>query len=242
LHVPDGPLPLWVYLVFLVVSLSILGVSIRRINRKFDDRMVPYLGVLAAVIFAAQLVNFPLPPTSGHLVGSTLLAVMVGPFAAVVIMAQVLLVQALYGDGGFLAFGLNLFNMGVFASFFGWFVALVLFKTLKRAVDEKVAVLIATTIASFVSTVASAFVLGLELMTIPGFGLEALIVIVVVHAFIGVGEAVLTFFILLYFIRAKPQLISFLSGSKTAEIAKVADAPWANPQEVMPVTVVGGST
>ena len=71
------------------------------------------MGVLAAVVFAAQLVNFPVPPSSGHLVGSTLLAVMLGPWCGMLIIGMVLFVQALYGDGGILTYGLNFFNMGI---------------------------------------------------------------------------------------------------------------------------------
>jgi len=111
LHVPDGIVPLWLQIILLAVSGAVLVLSLRVVNRKFDNRLVPYMGVLAAVIFAAQLINFPVPPfSSGHLVGSTLLAIMVGPWVAALIMALVLFVQALYGDGGIITFGLNFFN------------------------------------------------------------------------------------------------------------------------------------
>jgi len=175
------------------------------------------MGVLAAVIFAAQLVNFPVPPASGHLVGTTLLAVMLGPWAAMVIMALVLIVQALYGDGGLLAFGLNFFNMGILGSVLGWSISIVLFKALRRIRDEKSAVLFATPIAAFVVTLVSAFMLGLELLTIPGLTFEFVLVITGIHGVIAVGEAILTFVILLYFVRAKPSLISFLKDSETGK-------------------------
>jgi len=195
------------------------------INKKFDDRIVPYMGVLAAVIFAAQLVNFPVPPSSGHLVGSTLLAVMLGPWAGMLIIGMVLFVQALMGDGGLLTFGLNFFNMGVFSSLVGWAFGLVLFKGLKRVTDEKKSVLGAAAIASFFVTVLAAFVLGLELLTVPGFGVTAISAITIVHVFIGIGEAVLTFVILLYFVKAKPQVISFLKESEVSEMARLPMVP-----------------
>ncbi|MFW9912542.1 MAG: energy-coupling factor ABC transporter permease [Candidatus Thorarchaeota archaeon] len=232
MHVPDGIIPLWLLLILYTVSGLFLAFSIRRINRKFDDRLVPYMGVLAAVIFAAQLVNFPIPPfSSGHLVGSTLLAVMVGPYAGIVIMALVLFVQALYGDGGLLTYGLNLFNMGVFSCFFGWALSLLLFKGMRKAMDDKRAVVIGTSIAAFITTVVAAFVLGLELLSVSGFNEIALAAITGVHAIIGVGEAILTSVILIYFVRAKPEIISFLKDSEVQEIAKVIEAEWANPQE-----------
>ena len=143
MHVPDGIFPLWLLLLTFAVSILTLYVAVKRINNKFDERVVPYMGVLAAVIFAAQFVNFPVPPfSSGHLVGTTLLAVMLGPWAAIIIMAMVLFVQAMYGDGGLLAYGLNVFNMGVFSAFSGWILALGMFKVFKRFLDEKKAVLV----------------------------------------------------------------------------------------------------
>jgi cobalt/nickel transport system permease protein len=184
-HVPDGVIPLWLLLLTFAVSILTLYVAVKRINNRFDERVVPYMGVLAAVIFAAQFVNFPVPPSSGHLVGTTLLAVMLGPWAAIIIMALVLFVQALYGDGGILTYGLNLFNMGVASAFMGWILALGMFKLFKRFTDEKKAVLGATAIASYFTTVGAAFLLGLTLQLIPGFGIEAFAMIMLAHGFIG---------------------------------------------------------
>jgi cobalt/nickel transport system permease protein len=229
MHVPDGILPIWLLAILYAVSGLMLYISVKRINKKFDDRLVPYMGVLAAVIFAAQLVNFPVPPSSGHLVGSTLLAVMLGPWGGMLIIGMVLFVQALYGDGGLLTYGLNFFNMGVFSCIIGWALALVLFKGLKRITDEKKSVLVSTSIASFITTVLAAFVLGLELLTVPGFGFPALSAITIVHVFIGIGEAVLTFVILLYFVKAKPQVISFLKESEVSEMASVPISPIPPP-------------
>jgi len=217
MHVPDGVLPFLVYVLFLVISFPILGFAVYKVNRRFDDRLTPYMGVLAAVIFAAQFVNFPVPPASGHLVGTTLLAVMLGPWAAMVIMALVLFVQALYGDGGLLAFGLNFFNMGFLGAIIGWGIAYVLFKGLTRFQDEKISVLIATAIAAFVTTLGTAFVLGIELLTIPGLSFDFVYIITGIHVFIALGESILTFVILLYFVKAKPKLIAFLKDSDTGK-------------------------
>ena len=223
MHVPDGIVPLWLLAILFAVSILFLGASVKIVNRKFDERVVPYMGVLAAVIFAAQLVNFPIPPSSGHLVGSTLLAVMVGPWAGMLIIGLVLFVQALYGDGGMITFGLNFFNMGIVGCFTGWTIALLLFKGMRKIIDEKKAVLVATAIAAFLSTVISAFILGLELLTVEGFGVEALLLLTGIHGIIGIGEAILTFVILLYFVKAKPKIISFLKDSTTAEMAKIPE-------------------
>jgi len=230
MHVPDGVLPIWLLVILYIVSALMLVVSVKMIHKKYDDRLVPYMGVLAAVIFAAQFVNFPVPPSSGHLVGSTLLAVMLGPWGGMLIIGMVLFVQALYGDGGLLAYGLNFFNMGVFSCLLGWALSMLLFKGMKRFTDDRRSVLFSTAIASYVTTVLAAFVLGLELLTVSGFGIAALSVITLVHAFIGIGEAVLTFMILLYFVKAKPQLISFLHESEVSEMARMPRVPMRTPQ------------
>lgn len=222
MHVPDGIVPLWLQILMLIVSGVVLGFSIKKLNQRLDERLVPYMGVLAAVIFAAQIVNFPVSPfASGHLVGSTLLAVMVGPWAAIMIMALVLFVQALYTDGGLITYGLNLFNMGVLSVLLGWTLVFVLFKATKGRLKSRTALLSSTGIAAFITTVAAAFVLGLELQTVPGFGLGGLLAITGIHVVIGIFESILTVLILMYFIKAKPQIISFLSGSPSLGRLKV---------------------
>ena len=225
MHVPDGIFPLWFLILMYIISGLMLFLSVKMINKRFDDKLVPYMGVLAAVIFAAQLVNFPIPPSSGHLVGSTMLAVMLGPWAGMLIIALVLFVQALSGDGGILTYGLNFFNMGIFSCLVGWALALVLFRGMKKFTDEKKAVLIATSAASYITVVLAAIVLGIELFTVPEYGVTAFIAITGIHAIIGIGEAILTFVILLYFVKAKPQVISFLKESEVSEMAKVPIGP-----------------
>ena len=225
MHVPDGIFPVWLLILMYIISGLMLFLSVKMINKRFDDKLVPYMGVLAAVIFAAQLVNFPIPPSSGHLVGSTMLAVMLGPWAGMLIIALVLFVQALSGDGGILTYGLNFFNMGIFSCLVGWALALVLFRGMKKFTDEKKAVLIATSAASYITVVLAAIVLGIELFTVPEYGVTAFIAITGIHAIIGIGEAILTFVILLYFVKAKPQVISFLKESEVSEMAKVPIGP-----------------
>ncbi|MFQ5831817.1 MAG: energy-coupling factor ABC transporter permease [Candidatus Thorarchaeota archaeon] len=218
MHVPDGIVPLWLQILLFAVSGIALATSTRIVNKQFDDRQVPFMGVLAAVIFAAQLVNFPIPPfSSGHLVGSTLLAVMVGPWVASLTMALVLFVQALYGDGGITSFGLNFFNMGVFSVFLGYGLSILLFRGLSRIGEKKQAALLSAGIASFAVTVSAAFVLGLQLLSVDGFGPIALVAITSIHVFIGIGEAILTSVILLYFVKAKPSLVSLLRDGDESE-------------------------
>jgi cobalt/nickel transport system permease protein len=225
MHVPDGVIPLWLQLLMLVLSGAVLMLCARKVNKQFDDRLVPYVGVLAAVIFAAQFVNFPIPPSSGHLVGSTLLAVLVGPWAAIMIIALVLFVQALMGDGGILTYGLNLFNMGVFSCLTGWLLAFVIFRIARTHFDERKSIVAAAAVASYATVVLSATVLGLELLAVTGFGYAAFAAIVGIHALIGVGEAIITFAILFYFAKAHPQMISMLSIGQLSRRAEPIAVP-----------------
>ncbi|MGQ4910831.1 MAG: energy-coupling factor ABC transporter permease [Candidatus Thorarchaeota archaeon] len=233
MHVPDGIIPLWLQITFFVISGLMFVISYRKVKAQFDDRLVPFMGVLAAVIFAAQLVNFPIPPfSSGHLVGSTLLAVLVSPWVAMLIMALVLFIQALFGDGGLLTYGLNAFNMAIFSVLVGYGLALMLFRATRGHTTRERSLVFSAGIASFIATVSAAFVLGIELLSVPGFSLTALMAITWIHALIGVGEAILTAIILGYFIKANPELVMLLRDG-TPE--KVEERPSVEEEEVEPV-------
>jgi cobalt/nickel transport system permease protein len=202
------------------VSGVVLVLSSRKVSKQFDDRLVPYMGVLAAAIFAAQFVDFPVPPASGHVLGSTLLAILVGPWAAIMVIALVLFVQALTGDGGLLTYGLNLFNMGVLCCLVGWSLSFLIFKGLRSRLDERRSLLIAAGVASYLAVVVAAVVLGIELSAVAGFGYIAFLGIVWIHIVVGVGEAILTCAILAYFVSARPDMISLLSRHERHATAK----------------------
>jgi cobalt/nickel transport system permease protein len=104
-------------------SAGLLAWCARKVRRALDDRMIPMMGVLGAFIFAAQMINFSIPVTgsSGHLGGGMILAILLGPYAAFLVIASVLTVQALFfADGGLLALGCNIFNLGVFPAFIAY--------------------------------------------------------------------------------------------------------------------------
>jgi cobalt/nickel transport system permease protein len=103
-----------------VVSGGLIAFCARKVKRTLRDNLVPMMGVLGAFIFAAQMINFSIPGTgsSGHLGGGLILTVLLGPYAAFIVIASVLTVQALFfADGGLLALGCNIFNLGVFPAF-----------------------------------------------------------------------------------------------------------------------------
>jgi len=128
MHIPDGLLSPGIWVGTWAASAAAVGLAARRAQRELDESRVPLLGVMGAFVFAAQMVNFPLGfGSSGHLVGSVLLAVTLGPAPAIVVMTAILLVQALvFQDGGVLALGANVFNMavaGLLAGYLPWALA-----------------------------------------------------------------------------------------------------------------------
>jgi len=122
MHIPDGFLSTPVWAALDVVSVPAIGFAARRAEGVWEESRVPLLGVMGAFVFAAQMINFPVGAgTSGHLVGSSLLAITLGPAAAIIVMTAILALQALiFQDGGLLALGANVFNMGVAGVFAGY--------------------------------------------------------------------------------------------------------------------------
>jgi cobalt/nickel transport system permease protein len=122
MHIPDGFLSPPVWATFDLVSLPAVGVIARRARHNLEGNRIPLLGVMGAFVFAAQMINFPVGPgTSGHLVGGTLLAIALGPWAAALVMTAILAIQAfVFQDGGILALGTNVFNMAVVGIFAGY--------------------------------------------------------------------------------------------------------------------------
>jgi cobalt/nickel transport system permease protein len=115
MHIPDGFLSTPVWVAMNVAAVPPVGLAVRKAQAAVEENRVPLLGVMGAFVFAAQMINFPVGVgTSGHLVGGALLAVILGPAAATVVMTAILAVQALiFQDGGLLAMGANVFNMAV---------------------------------------------------------------------------------------------------------------------------------
>ncbi len=209
MHIPDGFLSGPVNLAGYAVSASVVGVALARARRTLDERQTPMLGVTAAFVFAAQMLNFPiLGGTSGHFLGAALAAILLGPLNACLVMALVLIVQCFgFGDGGLTAVGSNLFNMGVIGVMCAWLV----FVALKRLrPDSRAMTLAAAAAASWCSVVAAAAACAAELAI---SGTAPLIVVmpamVGVHALTGIGEAVITVAALSLVLETRPDLLSF---------------------------------
>jgi len=215
MHIPDGlldPITL-IILWILVIAVMILGYfKMGRIFEKEDsDKLIPYIGVLAAVIFAFQFVNYPVPGgTSGHLIGGTLIAVILGPWASVIILFLVLVVQSLFGDGGILALGANTFNMGIIGGIIGFYIVVIIVKMLnKTSIKKEIKITVATAVGSYISIVLASFICAIELSIAGAVPIEiAIPALVYWHLLIGIGEAFISALIIFYIYRVKPDFIT----------------------------------
>jgi len=192
LHIPDGFLSIGVSIVGWFLAVIFIGIALRQTKDQLGERQVPLMGILAAFIFAAQAINFPIAAgTSGHLLGGTLAAIVLGPWAGTLVMTAVIAVQALlFQDGGLLVMGWNIMNMGVITAFSGFAVYMLVARLLGTTTRSR---LIGGFIGAWVSVVISAIAAAIEL-AISGtsplhLGLPAM---AGVHALIGLGEAVIT--------------------------------------------------
>lgn len=206
LHAPDGFFSLPVAIAGYAIAVAVIGIAIYRTNRQLNERIVPMMGVMAAFIFAAQMLNFPVAGgTSGHLIGGALAAIILGPWAAILVMVAVVGLQALlFQDGGLVVLGVNLLNMSILSVLAGYGVYWVgrkLGVTFKHLLIGGFA---AAWVSVVVSAVAAAFQLSLS-GTLPL--VISLPTMTAAHALIGIGEGLITVFALSFIRRARPALL-----------------------------------
>jgi len=207
-HIPDGFINAQTSLAAGAVAAGGVGISLRRAAQTLQERQAPLAGLVAAFIFAVQMLNFPVAAgTSGHLLGGVLAAVLVGPWAGCVCVAVVLVVQSLFADGGLTALGLNITNMAIVGVFGGW----VVFVLLRRALPAtKTSVMVSSGIAAGISVVlaASAFVLGYAVGGTGGASVGTVLAAMVgVHTLIGIGEGVITALTVGVVLGVRPDLV-----------------------------------
>lgn len=207
MHIPDGFVSVPVAAAGIVVAAGGIAYAVKTTNRKMGEKQIPLMGVLAAFIFAAQMLNFPIVGgTSGHLMGAALAAILLGPWGGILIMTCVLIVQALiFQDGGLLALGINIVNMGVVACLAGYYVyrgVALLFGKLRLSL--MVGGGVAAWLTVVVASVACAFELAIS-GTVPlNVALPAMAGI---HALIGIGEGLITAAVLALVLATRADLL-----------------------------------
>ncbi|MDR2873249.1 MAG: cobalt transporter CbiM [Methanobrevibacter sp.] len=205
MHIPDGFIPLEQCVIYYIIVIIIGYFAVRWAKNNLDERQIPLLSVLGAGVFAIMALNIPIPwGTSGHMIGSPIVSILLGsPYAGVLVMTVVLIIQSLaFGDGGVTVLGANIFNMGIIGSFVGFY----LFKGLKPFIHATPAVFIGSFLAIFIAAIACA----VELAIAGIFPLEdGLIFMGIYHAVIGlVGEGVISTVVYIAINNVRPDLIS----------------------------------
>lgn len=200
------------------ISGGILAFCARKVKQALRDDLVPLMGVLGAFIFAAQMINFSIPGTgsSGHLVGGLILSVLLGPYAAFLVIASVLTVQAFFfADGGLLSLGCNMMNMGFFPIFVGY---PLIYRVLARGQYDTLRAWLAAIIASVVSLQLGAFSVTLE-TTASGISqlsfANFLWMMLPIHLAIGVVEGLATAAVVLFVARARPEVLATSQARRT---------------------------
>lgn len=220
MHIPDGFLDGRTAAVTGLLAVSALSLAVRQTHRHLPRKKVPLMGLAAAFVFAAQMINFPVAGgTSGHLVGGVLCAALLGPSASVLVITAVLIVQCLvFADGGVLALGANVFNMAVVDSVGGYY----LYRGLQRLIPGPTGRLAAIAFSGWAMTVLAAVCCAGELAwsdTVRWtIGLPAMAGI---HALIGIGEAVITALIIFSIERARPDLLRSMANPPTRGYGEV---------------------
>jgi len=213
MHIPDVFIPLWQSGIYWIIAIVFIGLAIRWAKQDLDEDKIPLIAVLAAGIFAIQGFNLPVAMgTSGHLVGGALAAIVLGsPYAAVLILTLVLIIQGfLFGDGGITVMGANIINMGVIGGFTGYYG----YQIFKPLVKNS---FVAAGIAAWFACLIPALACAVEMFLAGTFPLvPGLVAMGLYHAVIGVFEGVITAVIIYAIASARPDLIATSSGVTTS--------------------------
>ena len=230
MHVPDGFLDAPTSVATGVVAAAGIAVALRGARRELDDRTAPMAGLVAAFVFAAQMLTFPVGAgTSGHLLGGALAAVLVGPYTAALCLAVVLLVQGLlFADGGITALGTNITLFSVLAVGTGWLV----FRGLQLALPKRVALVpVLAGVAAFVSVPVTA-VGFVALFAVGGqapVSLDAVLTAMLGwHVLIGLGEALITTLVVSSVVASRPDLVRGARPLLPARKLEIRTSPTAD--------------
>jgi cobalt/nickel transport system permease protein len=212
MHLPDGFLNATTCAAAGTLAGGAVAWAARQVRAEVGDRLVPLLGVMSACIFSAQMVNFPIAlGASGHLLGGVLAAIVLGPWAGVLAVTVVLVVQCLlFYDGGLTVLGANIVNMALAGSLGGYAV----YATVLRLVPRPTGHVVGAVVASWISVQLAAALCAVELWSSGTYPLAVVLpAMLVIHSFIGVGEALVTGAVVAFVVRVRPDL---LYASRTA--------------------------
>ena len=222
MHAPDGFLNAGTAVATGAISAGTVGLALRQAHRELRDKQIPLAGIAAAFVFAAQMFNFPVAAgTTGHLLGGALAAILLGPHMGALVVAIVVVVQAIvFADGGITALGYNLLNMAVIPTYGGY----ALFSWFRRILPASSGgVVAATGLAAWVSVMLSAMAFSIEWLfgaTAPVSFTEVFTAMTAVHLLIGIGEGLISATTVGAVLASRPDLVF---GARDLDRARLAD-------------------
>lgn len=230
MHMADALISPAVGGVMWAASAGLAAYAAKKVHHEVEENKIPLMGVLGAAVFAAQMINFTIPGTgsSGHLGGGMILAALLGPYAGFLVMASILTVQALFfGDGGLLALGCNIFNLGFYSCFIAY---PFIFKPLTKNGFNSTRIFLGATLAAVIGLQLGAFSVVLQtvfsgISDLP-FGTFVLLM-QPIHLAIGVVEGLVTTAAITYVWKARPEIIAHAAEGKSyhgISVKKVAVA------------------
>lgn len=215
MHIPEGLLDLWIVIPLWIVSIGYGAISLFKIKKTIKEDQIAIVSVITAMVFALQMLNFPIAAgTSGHFLGFILMAILISPSAAFIMISVVLIIQAfIFADGGIIALGANIFNMGI-ATLPGYFAYWSIRKKSKDLSpgDKKYSrnLLIATFVGAYVSLIVGATICGIEvgLSSSFPFGIGYTVPTMLgYHLIIALGEGLITTVIVAFFHKYAPEYL-----------------------------------
>lgn len=206
MHIPDGFLTVNTWAPAWLISAAGLGYCFRKAGEALKEKTVPLMGVMSAFIFAAQMLNFPVVGgTSGHLLGGVLASVLLGPYIGAITIACVLITQCLiFQDGGVTSLGANILNMSFIGAMAGYFV----YALIRKVLAGDKGIILGAFFAGWLSVILASAGCAIEL-SLSGTSPFNIVfpAMIGIHALIGIGEAVITVFVLGFIIKVRPDLI-----------------------------------
>ena len=215
MHVPDGFINAPVSAVAGLISISSIWTATKAANRFLADKLIAIAGMLSALIFVLQMINFPIAAgTSGHLLGGTLAVIVLGPSLGILCVSIVVILQALlFADGGLSALGINILNIAIITGLIGW---LVISNWKKIFGDNSSSIIIGSFIAGMISVIMSSIAFVIEYFfggTVSVDIGSVFFAMVSSHFFIGIGEGIITALIVSLLLRVRPDML-YISREK----------------------------
>ncbi len=219
-HIPDGMLDSKTWITAWAGSAGALGYAVREVRRKLTDSKLVLMAVLAALIFALQMLNFPVAGgTSGHFAGGAAAAIILGPWPAVLVMSAVLIVQSLFfADGGITALGANMVNMAIIGPFVGWWIYSLVTRGSASRARKTVGAFAGAWLGCFLAALSAGLMLWISGRAPLGPVLGAM---GFWHALIGLGEGLVTAGLMSYLLSVRPDLLDSTAEARSTSMRPV---------------------